>query len=748
MTIKRRDFLLFLGASATSIAAGSLSASAKKMNIPSIGSTTRSNPLTASATNSLSFKPIKVSIPLNIDGLTEQQQIADYSTFEVVDDVVLPEGYLYDMVAKWGDPVGDSRFGYNNDYLSFIETKPNEGYLTVNFEYISGETWSKTYPLVIKKDLPFGEVQAKGDKEGTINAFALSDSDPLKNQIKEIAKEGLIDQGIGVIYIRRDSQGKWERVPKKETDRRITGISGLEDGRYLKATGPGVAIFSKKNKKGYEDDLKDKIIGTFQNCAGGTTPWGTVLSAEENFQDQVPEGVMADGSSLLPEEVPFVVKSGEDFLNGRANVFGLSGNKYGYMVEIDPSNPSDYGTKHTWLGRFRHEAVAFQAMEGKPLAVYSGCDRRGGHLYKFVSQQPIKNLKDKANSRLMENGMLYGAKFNPDGTGKWIALKPDTVVNPVLPSQVKGDKENIVTLPNPDRLKGGFVKITSDEEAKDFQQKFKTLGELYEGNEVEKQGAILIDAHFAANAAGITCTARPEDTEVDKDGTLYICFTSGSPGGDGGPDQTIFSTKSQKPNEYGWVMALREDQNDPSAMTFTWEMVVTGGEPYEKGSGFSNPDNIEIDPNGNLWVVTDMSTTSQNKAIPSREKDGKPLGTKNLVGLFGNNSLWFIPTSGENAGVAYPFALGPMDTETTGPFFTSDQKTLFLAVQHPGEVGGIRENMASEEREFALKTTEGKEFMQKRLVPLGSNWPSKETNQPPIPAVIAIRRSDGKSLTS
>lgn len=747
MSIKRRDFLFFLGASAGTIALSPLSASAKKIGMPFDADATTSTITKGKDSGSLSFKPIKVPNPLNIESLTEEQQIAAYSTYEVVDDVVLPSGFTYDIVAQWGDPVGDSRFGYNNDYLSFIETAPNEGYLTVNFEYISGETWSKTYPLVIKKSLPISEVQAQADKEGKINAFALPEDSPLKKQIKEISSEGLIDQGIGVIYIRRNSEGKWERV-SKETDRRVTGISGLEDGRYLKATGPAVAIFAKEKKKGYDDGLAEKIIGTFQNCAGGTTPWGTVFSAEENFQDQVPEGVMSDGSSLPPEKMPLVMEAGEDFLNGRANVFGLSGNKYGYMVEIDPANPQDYGTKHTWLGRFRHEAVAFQAVEGKPLAVYSGCDRRGGHLYKFVSEGKIKNIKDKGNSRLLEKGMLYGAKFNPDGTGKWIALKPETPVNPVLPSQVFGSDKDIVTLPNPDRAKGGIVKINTDEEAKAFQRQFKTLGDLYEGDKLQKQGAILIDAHFAANAAGVTCTARPEDTEIDKNGTLYICFTSGTPGGDGGPDKSIFVTDSKKPYEYGWVMAVKEDKNDPGAMSFTWEMAATGGEANDKGAGFSNPDNVEIDANGNLWIVTDMSSGSHNKAIPSREKDGKPLSTRNLVGLFGNNSIWFIPTSGENAGVAYPFAVAPMDTESTGPFFTPDQQTLFLAIQHPGEINGIRQNMESQEREFVMKTTQGKDFMQKRKVPIGSNWPSKQANDPPIPAVIAIRKENGKSINS
>ena len=137
-----------------------------------------------------------------------------------------------------------------------------------------------------------------------------------------------------------------------------------------------MAVFTKQNKLGYDDGLGDRLIGTFQNCAGGTTPWGTVLSAEENFQTQVPEPVRADGSSLSPSQLPFLIN---DFdLIGLGNVFGLAGNKYGWMVEVDPANPQDYGTKHTWLGRYRHEAFGIRAVSGQKLAVYSGCDRRGG----------------------------------------------------------------------------------------------------------------------------------------------------------------------------------------------------------------------------------------------------------------------------------------------------------------------------------------------------------------------------------
>jgi secreted PhoX family phosphatase len=676
--------------------------------------------------------------------MTANKQIEAYSTYEVVDDIVLPEGYTYDVIGAWGDPVGDSRFGYNNDYLSFVETAPNEGFLTINFEYISGKTWMQTYPMVVGKSLPFEEVKAAAT-EGEIDAFTLADDAPLKAQIIEISKEGLIDQGIGVISIRRDGNGQWVRT-NSNADRRITGISGLEDGRYLKATGPAIAVFEKPNKMGYDDGLGRRIIGTFQNCAGGTTPWGTVLSAEENYQDQVYEPVMADGSSFSPSKKPFVID--DKTVDGRANVLGLPGNKYGWMVEVDPANPNDYGTKHSWLGRFRHEAVAFLARPNKPLAVYSGCDRRGGHLYKFVSQDNVINVKDKTNSRLMESGMLYGAKFNPDGTGRWIPLTMSTPVDPVLPSQVEGrGGEGMVTLPNPNRAEGDIVKVTSDAEAMAFKQQFRTLGDLYQGTDMEQQGAILIDAHFAGNAAGITCTARPEDTDVAQDGTLYIAFTSGSPGGDGGPDKRIFKgPNGESPYEYGWIVSLREEGNEPGAMTFRWDILSLGGEPAEGGLGFSNPDNLEIDRNGNVWMVTDISTSSHNKAVPSRIEDGQPIAQTALRGIFGNNSTWLIPTSGPNAGKAYPFAIGPMECEICGPFLTPDQTTFFMAPQHPGEINGIRQGMAAEERKFVMRTTEGQDFTQSRQVPLGSNWPGKGASDPPKPAVVAVRRLDGQAL--
>ena len=546
-----------------------------------------------------------------------------------------------------------------------------------------------------------------------------------------------------MISIRKNANGNWERT-FSDLDRRITGISGLEDGRYLNCTGAAKAVFQKKSGKGYIDKLGDRIIGTFGNCAGGTTPWGTVLSAEENIQNQVPDPVFADGTSFPPDRVAF--KIDEEEVSGQGNVFGLSGNKYGWIVEVDPTNPKDYGTKHTWLGRYRHEAVGVRVEAGKPLAFYSGCDRRSGHIYKFISRDVVNDPKDKANSRLLADGMLYAAKFNEDGTGRWIALKPDTPVNPEDPSTIVGGMLNL-----PKRPIGGFMSVRKSTEIAKYKQQFKTLGDLYEGNPTEKQGAILIDAHYAANACGATGTARPEDTEIAPDGSLYISFTSGSSDSrDGGPDKRVFKgSNGEAPYEYGFVMHVTEDNNNPAAMTFKWKMMAMGGEPTAGGAGFSNPDNLMIDPDGHVWIVTDISSDKLNKAVPKRiGKNGIPTSQSNLRGLFGNNSLWFIPTSGANAGEAYLFAMAPIESELTGPFLSRDRQTLFLAIQHPGESNGIRKNMKSEIRKFAMKSTDGKEFTQTRQVPIGSNFPAKSANAAPKPCVVVITRSDRKNITA
>jgi uncharacterized protein len=707
MSVKRREFLLFMGAA---IGSATLPGSAAQTALPPWRRPT-----------AVGFRPVQGPLPLATGAIPVAAQVKQLVQYDVPDNLVLPEGYSYQVIGSWGDKIGAGRFGFNNDYLSLIETAPNQGYLSINFEFISAVPWLESYEAVMGAKLPIAEVvQAIGNKE--LDAFGLAENDPIKAKIATICEAALLDQGLGIMGIRRNAEGKWERTDGA-ADRRITGVSGLKDGRYLQCTGPARSVFLKKSGQGYLDALGDKIIGTFGNCAGGTTPWGTVLTAEENFQSQVPDPVYADGTSFAPSEVPIGI--GKTRITGQGNVFGLAGNKYGWMVEVDPANPNDYGTKHTWLGRYRHEAVGVRVTAGQPIAFYSGCDRKGGHIYKFVSNGTVTDPNDKANSKLLTDGMLYVARFNSDGTGKWIALKAETPIMPVMPSQNIGG--NVML---PDRPKGGVKQVKSDAEARAFAQRYKTLGDLYSGSAVEKQGAILIDAHNAANACGGTCTARPEDTDVAPDGSLYIAFTSGTADPDGeGPDKAIFhGPKGETPYFHGFVMHLTETGNEPAAMTFQWEMLALGGDPALGGAGFANPDNLLIDRASNIWVVTDMGGGPNN--------------------YFGNDGLWMIPSRGSQKGKAHLFAIGPMECELTGPFMTQDQKTLFLAVQHPGESNGTRRDMRSTAVTVTMRSPDGKTFEQKRQVPIGSNFPGNQPNQAPKPSVVAIVQDNGNMINT
>ncbi|NBV58247.1 MAG: DUF839 domain-containing protein, partial [Synechococcaceae bacterium WB4_2_0811] len=279
--------------------------------------------------------------------------------------------------------------------------------------------------------------------------------------------------------------------------------------------------------------------------------------------------------------------------------------------------------------------------------------------------------------------------------------------------------------PHTNRKQGGAQLLKLSSEISAYSNQYRNLGDLY-----SELGAILIDAHLAANAAGITGTARPEDTDIDpRNGDLLIAFTSGLPGDEGVPDQSIFKgPKGQTPWNGGWIMRLRENGGGK----FKWSMVATGGTPQEGGLGFANPDNLAFDPSGALWMVTDIGTKEQNDYRSGGE--------------YGNNACWVLPTGGSQAGKAFCFAIGPMESELTGPCTSADGRSLLLAVQHPGELNGRRQRGAKEARGFELQNNAGKSFKQLRWVPLGSNWPQGSSDAWPRPGVVVIRRNDGAPL--
>ncbi|WP_281887158.1 PhoX family phosphatase [Paenibacillus sp. YYML68] len=311
------------------------------------------------------------------------------------------------------------------------------------------------------------------------------------------------------------------------------------------------------------------------------------------------------------------VLSCEENFSDTAAAANLPQEHYGWVVEVDPFDKS-FLKKHTALGRFNHENTAMGLTADGRVVVYMGDDKRDACVYKFVSKDKYNAANGRQNSDLLAEGTLYVANLK---SGKWVAVTLEALTKVLSNANFK----------TPTGVKG-----TADE----LKKKFQT------------QGDVVTNCHEAALILGGTPTDRPEDIEVSPfDNTVFICHTNNDVHG----------------NIHGHITRIFEKDNDLGAAEFDFEIFAAGG----RQSGFSSPDNLAFDSNGNLWVVTDISTSSHNKGVYT---------------TFKNNGLFVIPTNGPSKGVAMQFASGPKECELTGPYFTPDEQTLFLSVQHPGEL--------------------------------------------------------------
>lgn len=712
--------------------------------------------------------------------------------FEVIDDLVLPVGFRYDLVAQWGEVFGPPdrpdqqiRFGYNCDYTGLVPIvgQPDHFYLLVNHEYVSARPWLQACREILGEELPKIRLIENPRKRGEglleIDGWVAPDQqldlarDPIppavRAAITRVSELALSEQGVSVLHVRRFPDGRIEVVPDAPDHRRIAGASTRNvplgpDGRLpFRFSGPAAPLLTRAPR------------GTMCNCSGGTTPWGTFLTCEENFQDQCQEEVAPDGTPV-PDRPQWFSAEGI-LVRGRLDAavpepailegFGfaladpLDGRQYGWVNEIDPVTGAL--TKHTGLGRFRHENVAVRAVAGRRLAAYMGDDRRGGHVWKFVSDEAVGDPAAPANSRLFEDGTLYVARFSKDFKGRWIPLVPETPL--AVPEPEHGSSEHMLL---PERPAGGFVAVGNPKRKRARKTVIQwvtaveaftgkrfglcTLGDLLRpaaggdpaADRRRQVGVLVLDAFAMANAAGGTPSARPEDLEIHPgDGSVYIAFTEASGSADGSPDRRIFPDSDGKNSrQYGAIYRLVEDGDDPAAETFTWGKFVSSGEAAEQGGGFACADNLVFDPAGNLWMVTDISTTVQNFPTERSRGDASHPGGKQFPGIFGNNAMFMIPTRGPSAGIPHTFATGPMECELTGPTFTPDGRTLVLAVQHPGETHGRRPAHAPARRQWhVVHDRANHAFLQERFVPLGSNFPSGEPGAAPRPSVVCITRT-------
>ncbi|TBZ14366.1 PhoX family protein [Rhizobium leguminosarum] len=526
----------------------------------------------------------------------------------------IAEGYDADILLRWGDAVlpgapqfdpakqtadaQSKQFGYNNDYVGFIplEGSSEHGLLVVNHEY--------TNPHLMFPGL----VQVV---DGKIKQGALS-----KEQVDvEMAAHG------GTIVEIRKTGGKWQVVTDGKYNRRITANTPME------ITGPAAGNDRLKTSA---DATGTRAIGTINNCAGGVTPWGTYIMAEENFHGYF-SGALPEGHKEAPNYKRYGVPEGAYEWANFYDRFDLSKepnepNRFGWIVEVDVMDPASVPKKRTALGRTKHEgAESIVAKNGK-VVFYLGDDERFDYVYKFVTSAAFSLNDRAANMNLLDSGTLHVAKFNEDGTMQWLPLV--------------------------------------------FGQ-----GPLTAENGFTSQADVLIECRRAGDALGATKMDRPEDVQPNSvNGKVYVMLTNNTRRK---ADQ-VDAANPRAENAFGHIIEISENDGDFTATSGKWEVLLKCGDPSvaavgatfstetTKNGWFGMPDNCAVDAAGRLWVSTDGNN---NKA--TGRTDG----------------LWAVDTEGAARATSKLFFRVPVGAEMCGPLFTPDDETAFVAVQHPGDGG-------------------------------------------------------------
>ncbi|GIW03436.1 MAG: dTDP-glucose 4,6-dehydratase [Thermomicrobiales bacterium] len=546
-------------------------------------------------------------------------------------DIKVAPGYRAEVFVSWGDgltadtPAFDlaaltpelqaKMIGYNNDFLGFLplplgSSSSDHGLLVINHEYTNPELM---FPGYLTKNPAYTE----GAED--IPEF-------LPNPTQQIVDIELQAHGVSIIEVQRNEHGTWEVVKDSPYNRRITAITPI----VLSGPAAGHPWLITS-----EDATGTHIAGTLNNCAGGLTPWGTFVTCEENFHQYFAHLGKLDASDpVVPIHERYGLPEAEserrwEQFYGR---FDLTKEphepfRFGWAVEIDPYDPQSTPKKRTALGRFKHEGVSVTVTPSGQVALYMGDDERFDYVYKFVSAGAYDPNDRSANMDLLDDGVLYAAKFNDDGTGEWLPLV--------------------------------------------FGQ-----GPLTEANGFTSQADVLLKTRLAADALGATKMDRPEDIEISPvNGRVYIALTNNTRrGAEGYPG--VDAANPREKNAWGHIIELREDGGDHASETFTWEIFILCGDPEdestyfagfpkEKVSAVANPDNLAFDPHGNLWIST----------------DGQPNSLKVNDGVFA------VPVDGSNRGYLRQFFSAVPGAESASLCFTPDGTTLFVSVQHPGEGG-------------------------------------------------------------
>jgi secreted PhoX family phosphatase len=529
------------------------------------------------------------------------------------DTVVLPEGYQHEVLVAWGDPIVKrgakfsvtntaedqlTQFGDNTDGMSLFHLTDKHGGLddsravmAVNSEYIN-KKFMHTH---------------KGD--------ALT-ADDVK---KEIA-----GHGVNVFEVERNRKGQWRVDKKSKFNRRLHGHAN-----EFVMTGP---VAGNALLKTAADPSGKNIVGTFNNCGNGQTPWGTYLTCEENFNGYfgAPEG-----TEFTKEQAAYGLSESGFGYNWwpTEDRFNLAkhpneANRFGWIVEIDPMDPTSKALKRSALGRFKHENAALTLSADGHAIVYMGDDERGEFIYKFVSEKKYIEGNRVHNMTLLEDGTLFAAKFNDNGSGDWVEL---------------------------------------------------TLGKngLTKENGFESQEYILVYARIAARFVGATTMDRPEWVACHPSSPMVFCTLTNNKYRGEKDTQPLNAANPRGKNPFGHIVRWVPENRDHMSNRFGWDIYAMAGNPITQtgamaGSDnvnadnmFNSPDGLAFDADGRLWIQTDGNY--KNEGI--------------FEGQGNNQMLCADPVTGH----IRRFMVGPRGCEITGITFTNDQRTVFVGIQHPND---------------------------------------------------------------
>lgn len=489
------------------------------------------------------------------------------------DTVTLPPNYSYQVLFSAGDPVETGAPGYTGALQSSAETERQAGGNHDGMHYFA---------------LPGVDPQVGGllaiNHEAMDEAILFASEYDASTATAEQKKIALSSVGVSVIEV-QFVDGKWQVKRGSQYNKRYTGNT------IYKVGGPAASA------------VGGSVVGTLNNCSSGATPWGTYLTCEETTDNYL--------DPTQPEE------------------------GYGWVVEIDPLNELAVPTKRTAMGRFDHENTAYIMDDAKRVAFYMGDDGTPGCIYKFIPSRAVDTGNRGANANLLDEGTLYVAKFNADGSGQWVEL-------------TQGKNGLVVGATDP----GNYTQASPGTPS--------TIN-------FNTQADVLINTKAAARVAGGTLMDRPEWITVGLDKTVYCTLTNN------GSRAVTDAANPRATNPHGHIIRWKEDGDSPLATTFKWEIFLLAGDPSiaaenQKGNivgdTFSSPDGIRVDPKGRLWVQTDAGTGSSTTSI------------------FGANSMHYID---QTTREAKRFLVGPHGCEITGIAYTPDLTTFFINIQHPND---------------------------------------------------------------